>query len=223
MKRTRTTTSLFLTVSALLVVFQGCNTSTDLQPVPQNSDGGSAGTGGSPVVGPGDTGGSNTTSTTPGNNTGGAANNGQPALKETPKAAAQPAARNRRRHGRRTLVPNRRCTLVSNRRRRRKSDGRRTSYPTGGAQQTQLAGPRAWQRRRVGHRCRVEDRRAPGIRATVTIANGKALGAMTGWGFVAMGTTDTVSDPHAGPGKPRLPRRRPALPALTGAARRRFV
>ena len=35
----------------------------------------------------------------------------------------------------------------------------------------------------------------------MTIANGKALGAMTGWGFVAMGTTDTVSDPTCGTGK----------------------
>ena len=166
MKRTRTTTSLFLTVSALLVVFQGCNTSTDLQPVPQNSDGGSAGTGGSPVVGPGDTGGSNTTSTTPGNNTGGAANNGTGGAQGNPQGGG--ATGGTKSGGATGGAPS-------------YPTGGAPSYPTGGAgvnptggaphtqpaarKQTQLAGPRAWQRRRVGHRCRVEDRRAPGIRA----------------------------------------------------------
>ena len=36
---------------------------------------------------------------------------------------------------------------------------------------------------------------------TVTFASGKAVGAMVGWGWVALGSADTISDPTCGPSK----------------------
>jgi len=97
MTRTRTATSLFLTVSALFVVVQGCNTSTDLQQPPQSTDGGSdTTTGGSPTVGTQTTGGSTTTPGATGGtvgNTGGAGNNNTGGTPGNPQGGAATGGR----------------------------------------------------------------------------------------------------------------------------------
>ena len=199
MTRTRTATSLFLTVSALFVVVQGCNTSTDLQQPPQSTDGGSdTSTGGSPTVGPQTSGGSNSSSggATGGTvgNTGGAGNNNTGGTPGNPQGGNAPT-------------------------------GGKANNPTGGTPGNPQGGaatggsPVATGGSPVvgatGGSPVVATGGSPVVGATggttatststgntgttVTFAaSGKASGAMTGWAFVAMGLTDTVSVPTCG-------------------------
>ena len=50
---------------------------------------------------------------------------------------------------------------------------------------------------------------------TVTFVSGKASGAMVGYGWVAMGSADTVSDPTCGPGKTPITSATPCMTSTT--------
>ncbi len=59
---------------------------------------------------------------------------------------------------------------------------------------------------------------------TVTFATGKAQGAMTGYGWVALGSADTITDPTCGTSKAAITTAAPALPQPNwNSAQQRFA
>ena len=202
MNRSHLATSLILTASASLFAVQGCNTSTDLPPVPQQTD---QGTGGTPAAGVTTGGTSGVAAPTGGTaavavgggGTPGPTTGGTPGV--TPATGGTPAVG----------LPTGGTPAVG------QPTGGRATVATGGSPVTVATGGAHVITPTTGGTPGVitETGGAPVVTAptggagavntgkTVTFTTGKAAGAMSGWAFVAMGTTDTVSDPTCGTAK----------------------
>ena len=200
MNRSHLATSLILTAAASLFAVQGCNTATDLPAVPPQpttggtpavdvTTGGTSGvaapTGGSAAVAVGGGG-------TPGPTTG-----GTPGV--TPATGGTPAVG----------LPTGGTPAVG------QPTGGRASVATGGSPVTVATGGAHVISPTTGGTPGVitETGGAPVVTAptggagavntgkTVTFTTGKAAGAMSGWAYIAMGATDTASDPTCGTAK----------------------
>jgi len=207
MKRTRTATSLFLTVSALFVVVQGCNTSTDLQQPPQSTDGGTdtTTTGGSPTVGPQTTGGSNTTPGATGGtvgNTGGAGNNNTGGTPGNPQGGAATGGKANNPTGGTPGNPQGGAATGGS---PVATGGSPVIGATGGSPVITATGGSGVITATGGSPVTVGGATGANSGKVVTITNGKALGAMTGWGFIARGSLDPVTDPTCDAAKTAYP------------------